>query len=171
MTMNDPAASHAGATVPGEFVDGAKGMAQPGDQEFGFLADDTRAIACAMALRWTWITQTQLLNLLRAAGSRSAQSAKAFTGEQIKGAWARLKQVGLLQELTHRPGYVRLTDPLRTEQGFLQIERRVEQALHDAEAEGSRKAFDFRHQPGEQIVAAREHHHFFGHGATPRGGG
>lgn len=66
-----------------------------------------------MALRWTWATQTQLLNLLRALGSRSAQSAKAFTGEQIKGAWWRLKQVGQLQEQNNRPGYVRLADRLR----------------------------------------------------------
>lgn len=103
----------AGETAPGEFIDGAQGMAMAGESEFGFLADDTRAVALAMALRWTWTTQTHLLNLLRAMGSRSAQTAKAFTGEQIKGAWARLKQVSLLLEPTHRPGYVRLTDPLR----------------------------------------------------------
>ena len=88
-------------------------MAQAGESEFGFLADDTRAIALGMALRWTWTTQTQLLNLLRAVGSRSAQTAKAFTGEQIKSAWWRLKQVGLLQEQNNRPGYVHLADPLR----------------------------------------------------------
>lgn len=88
-------------------------MTQAGNPEFGFLADDTRAIARGMALRWTWTTQTQLLNLLRAMGGRSAQSAKAFTGEQVKAAWGRLKQVGLLQERPDRPGYVRLADPLR----------------------------------------------------------
>ena len=81
---------------------------------YGFLADDTRAIARGMALRWTWLTQTQLLNLLRSLGSRSTDSGKAFTSEQIKACWSRLKSVGLLEEHSSRAGYVRLVDDLRT---------------------------------------------------------
>ena len=41
----------AGATAPRKYMDGAQGMAQAGESEFGFLADDTRAIALGMADR------------------------------------------------------------------------------------------------------------------------
>jgi len=88
-------------------------MIEQNDPQYDFLADDTRAIARAMALRWTWLTQTQLLSLLRTLGHRPAGSGKMFTAEYIKGGWSRLKQAGLLQEHGTRNGYVRLTDPVR----------------------------------------------------------
>ncbi|MFP5381674.1 MAG: SNF2-related protein [Gammaproteobacteria bacterium] len=77
------------------------------------LAADTRTVARAMALLWTYRPRTASMELLRALGWKSS-SGKAFTHELVKLGQQELGACGLLVEQAARQGYVRLEDEART---------------------------------------------------------
>ncbi len=76
------------------------------------LSGDSRAVALAMALLWTWRPRGASYELLRQLGAQSA-AGRAYTQEKVKLAQDALKRSGLLVEQSTRPGYLRLTDDAR----------------------------------------------------------
>ena len=76
------------------------------------LDADTRSVADAMALLWTWRPRTAVYELIRKWGLKN-HAGKAFTQMAIKDAWERLRRAGLLVEHPGRPGYAQLHDKIR----------------------------------------------------------
>jgi hypothetical protein len=76
------------------------------------LAGDSRVVARAMALLWTWGPRSASFELLRHLGAKSA-AGRAFTIQSVKLAQEDLTRAGLLIEQDMRPGYSRLTDEAR----------------------------------------------------------
>jgi superfamily II DNA or RNA helicase len=76
------------------------------------MGDDTRAVARAMALFWTWRPRTAVYELLRYLGTRTG-AGRAFTQADVKVAQEALKRSGELVEHRVRQGYSRLGDASR----------------------------------------------------------
>jgi superfamily II DNA or RNA helicase len=74
---------------------------------FDLLAADTRSVATAMALLWSWHTRANILATVHTLGLRRVSGA-AFTLESIKLAIEELREHGLLLLAANRNGYMRL---------------------------------------------------------------
>ncbi len=97
---------------------------------YDILSDDTRAVAHAMALLWTWRPRTMIVELLRHLDAKTGN--RRFSQEDVKTAIARLQQVGWASEHRARPGYFVLTEPFRTHMYAQVLERHAAQPLRDA---------------------------------------
>ncbi len=76
------------------------------------LAGDSRGVALAMALLWTWRPRGASYELLRHLGARSA-AGRVYTQQSVKLAQEDLKRAGLLLERDMRAGYSQLNDEAR----------------------------------------------------------
>ena len=76
------------------------------------LTPDTRAIARAVALLWTWRPRTAVYNLLRYLLAKSP-GGKAFTQVEVQVALDKIRRLGLLREHDKKTGYLCLVDAAR----------------------------------------------------------
>ncbi|MBK6639424.1 MAG: DEAD/DEAH box helicase [Rhodocyclaceae bacterium] len=76
------------------------------------LPADLRTVARAIALRWTWTTQTHTLDILRAL-DESSLIGKRFNGEAVKAAIGLLRGHRLIENHPNRDGHFRLIGALR----------------------------------------------------------
>src|ERR1035437_4584068 len=76
------------------------------------LSSDSRMVAFAMALLWTWRPRGASYELLRQIGLKS-MAGRPFTPQSVKLAQEDLARAGLLIEQDMRPGYSRLNDEAR----------------------------------------------------------
>lgn len=79
---------------------------------FDTFTDDTRAVADALALLWTWRARSHVHDLLRLLGWRNGN--RLFSQDDVRLALTRLKDAGLAQEHPARAGFWTLTEPFRT---------------------------------------------------------
>lgn len=100
------------------------------DPNYDSLSDDTRAVAHAMALLWTWRPRTTIVDLLRQLDARTGQ--RRLSLEDVKAALDHLQQAGWASEHPARPGYHALTEPFRTRMYAQLLERYPLQRLRDA---------------------------------------
>jgi superfamily II DNA or RNA helicase len=121
------------------FSDQASSLESPRPDALRTLAGDTRAVARAMALFWTWRTRTATYDLLRHLGAKT-ESGKAFTQADVKLAQENLKRAGLLAEHGTRQGFWRLGDAVRAalyrdlldDTPLAQLQRVLYEAVHYA---------------------------------------
>ena len=73
---------------------------------------DTRTVADAMVLLWTWRPRTAVYELIQKWGLKN-HAGKAFTQMAVKDAWEQLRRAGLLVEHSRRQGYAQLHDKIR----------------------------------------------------------
>lgn len=76
------------------------------------LDADTRTVADAMVLLWTWRPRTAVYELIQKWGLKN-HAGKAFTQMAVKDAWEQLRRAGLLVEHSRRQGYAQLHDKIR----------------------------------------------------------
>jgi len=74
--------------------------------------DDTRTIAEAIALLWTYRPRTTIYNLLGPLGATRANG-RAFTQDDVRNAIRALRERGSIEDMPHRNGFVRLRDDVR----------------------------------------------------------
>lgn len=125
------------------------------------LASDLRAIACAMALLWTYRPRTTLLNALRLLGYKRGDG-RAFTAENIKELQQAMREQGHLLEHPTRQGHYRLAAPLRRE-SYLHLLARgdwralegVLLGLSGARPDYMRSRFWYSHDRGETVAFLR----------------
>ena len=77
------------------------------------LPNDVHRVSEAMSLLWTYRPRNAVLRLLGLMKARR-NDGRAFTQADVKQAQDALRERGLLLDITHRDGYCRLTDELRT---------------------------------------------------------
>ncbi|MCX8016783.1 MAG: hypothetical protein N2690_02595, partial [Rhodocyclaceae bacterium] len=94
------------------------------------LANETRTVAQAMALLWTWRPRSMVYELLRLLDCRIGN--RRFAQADVKTAIEQLHQAGWASEHPARPGYWRLTEPLRTQAYAALLAAYPAQQLSDA---------------------------------------
>jgi superfamily II DNA or RNA helicase len=97
---------------------------------YDILSDDTRMVAHAMALLWTWRPRTLIVDLLRNLDAKTGN--RRFSQDDVKIAIDRLHQVGWVREHAARAGYFALTEPFRTHMYAQILEQYPAQPLRDA---------------------------------------
>ena len=87
-------------------------LAPTSSPDLAALAPDTRAVARAMALWWTWRPRSAIHQLLPQLGARTARGT-VFTQEAVKEAQQDLRRRGWVVDEPGRQGYIRLRDDVR----------------------------------------------------------
>lgn len=94
------------------------------------LTDETRTVAHAMALLWSWRPRTTILEVLRHMDAKVGT--RRFSQDDVKAAIASLQRLGWANEQGTHGGFFSLTEPFRSHMYAQLLDRYAPQVLRDA---------------------------------------